>query len=76
MSLQTLEKIGLVSAYRSTADTYCLLLIDLPTKEAQLIELYEEMLIQHHTLRIKRKTFVLLNTKLFSLWDDHQNNYV
>ncbi len=52
------------------------MLIDVSAKEAQLIKLYEKMLIQHHTLRIKRKTYVLLNTKLFSLWDDHQNNYV
>ncbi len=50
------------------------MLIDVLAKEAQLIELYEEMLIQHHTLRVKRKTYMLLNTKLFSLWDDHQNN--
>jgi hypothetical protein len=43
-------------------------------KEAQLVELYEEMLLQHHRLRVKRKTYAFLNSKLFSLWDDHQNN--
>jgi hypothetical protein len=50
------------------------MLIDVLAKEAQLVELYEEMLLQNHWLRVKRKTYASLNSKLFSLWDDHQYN--
>jgi hypothetical protein len=52
-----------------------LMLIDVLAKEAQLVELLEdEMLLQNHRLRVKRKTYASLNSKLFSLWDDHQKN--
>lgn len=50
------------------------MLIDVLAKEAQLVELYEEMLLQNHRLRVKRKTYASLNSKLFSLWDDHQKS--
>jgi len=43
-------------------------------KEAVLVELYEEMLLQNHCSRAKRKTYVALNSKFFSLWEQHQNN--
>ena len=47
------------------------LLIDVLGKEAELAEMYEEMLLQGQKLRRTRKNYAALNEKLKKLWVDH-----
>ena len=48
------------------------MVIDVLAKEAVLVELYEEMLLQNHSLRTRKRTYTALNAKLFSLWEQQQ----
>ena len=54
------------------------MVIDALAKEAILVELYEEVLLQNHsiTLRARKRTYTGLNAKLFSLWEQHQDNTI
>ena len=45
--------------------------IDVLGKEAELAEMYEEMLLQGQKLRRTRKNYEALNEKLKKLWVDH-----
>ena len=48
------------------------MVIDVLAKESVFVELYEEMLLQNHSLRARKRTYTALNAKLFSLWEQQQ----
>ena len=48
------------------------MVIDVLVKESFFVELYEETLLQNHSLRARKRTYTALNAKLFSLREQQQ----